>query len=391
MTLHVKFQEIEASMNQHLFEREAEIHTAILALLTGLHHFQYGEPGTGKSMLVVKLVQHLDLKPDEYFQYQLHKTTMAEEILGGMDMAHFKKCNEFRKNPKGKLPEAVIAFLDEGFNGSSAILNALLLAAHERQFDRGDMRINIPLRTMFMGSNFIPQTGELAAFADRLHFWHEVKPIQDPSNKMKMMMGEFATEPLSKATLDEVYKAEGEIAQVEIPQEVAKAVMKISGKLQREGIPVSDRRLAQAMQVVRAEAWLNGRDKAVHVDLLPLAHMFWKDPKDRHTVDTIVLEEASPLDRKIRDIKAELLIAIRELNEVRLSTSEKPVIIGAAGEVSGKLIEAQAELNNIAEKLEDERELQTLEEAKEWMQDQFNFIRTEVYQLPAKKVGSKDD
>ena len=49
----------------------------------------------------------------------------------------------------GMLPEADIAFLDEVFLGSTAILNTLLGILNKRQFRRGETRLNYPLRIRF--------------------------------------------------------------------------------------------------------------------------------------------------------------------------------------------------------------------------------------------------
>jgi len=65
------------------------------------------------------------------------------------------------------LPEAEIAFLDEIFQGSSAILNTLLGILNERVFRRGHTQLRCPLRICVGASNSLPTDESLAAFADR--------------------------------------------------------------------------------------------------------------------------------------------------------------------------------------------------------------------------------
>ena len=179
--LNEKFLAVEESMNHPLIEREDEIHTALLALVCRFHHFQYGEPGIAKSLLVTTLCDHIEDLNGDYFEYLLTKFTTPEEVSGIMDLKAYRDEGIYRKVTTRKLPDAKVCFIDETLNGSSAILNTMLKILNERKFDRGDLTVDVPLISMFGASNHIPHSAELMALADRLHFWHFVKPIEDPS------------------------------------------------------------------------------------------------------------------------------------------------------------------------------------------------------------------
>ena len=72
-----------------------------------------------------------------YFSYLLTRFTEPAELFGPMDVELFTARSIFRSTPTGMLPEAHLAFLDEVFQGSSAILNTLLTLINERTFHNG--------------------------------------------------------------------------------------------------------------------------------------------------------------------------------------------------------------------------------------------------------------
>ena len=79
----------------------------------------------------------------------------------------------------GMLPEAEIAFLDEVFLGSTAILNALLGLLNERVYRRGSTMVHSPLRVCVGACNVLPEDPALAAFADRFLARVFVDPVAD--------------------------------------------------------------------------------------------------------------------------------------------------------------------------------------------------------------------
>jgi len=290
---------IEEDLDEVLVERSVEIHCSMLALLAKKHLFLYGEPGTAKSLLVDEVTRRIT--PATNFKYLLTKFSVPEEIFGALDLLSLQQ-SVYRRITKGKLPTADIGFLDEAFKASSAILNSLLKMLNEREFDNPGDDPHIPLITLFAASNEIPTSTELEALADRLHFWIRVSRVRDPSNILKMLTA-TEREPKHTMSLDQLKQAQAEVEKIVIDDSVYDAMIALADKLRGNEIMVTDRKLRQAMDVVKAEAWYQGSDKALMNHIHPLQHMFWRDPSQIDKVREAVLDLADPIERRVLDLQ----------------------------------------------------------------------------------------
>src|SRR4051794_32285466 len=159
-----------------LVEREALVETILLAAVAGEHLLVIGPPGTAKSEAVRRVARATG---GRYFEYLLGRFTEPSEIFGPVDLRRLKE-GVVETETAGMLPEAEVAFLDEVFLGSTAILNTLLALLNERTFRRGHTRISVPLRICVAASNVIPEDPSLAAFADRFLGRIFLESIPDP-------------------------------------------------------------------------------------------------------------------------------------------------------------------------------------------------------------------
>lgn len=313
-----KFLSVQSEMADVLLERDAEIHSAILAILAKRHLFMFGSPGVAKSLLVDRLCAHIVNALQ--FKWLLTKHSVPEEIYGGPDLLTLKDKGIYRRITDGKLPQAHLAFLDETFKANSAILNSLLKILNENEFDNPGDDPHVPLISLFAASNELPTSSELNALADRLHLWHYVQPINDTSNFVKMLMSE-ETEPTTFITLDDIYAAQAEVANVTIGDDVLSALVELSDRLKEEEISVTDRKFKQSLAVIKAEAWLNGRDKADVMDTKPLQHMLWRDPSQIAIVRTAVYDLADPIERDVLNLRDEWMRAYNSYRDTMADTS----------------------------------------------------------------------
>ncbi|MEN3329847.1 MAG: MoxR-like ATPase, partial [Acidobacteriota bacterium] len=105
-----------------LVEREALVEMVALSAVAEEHVLVIGPPGTAKSEAVRRIARATG---GQYFEYLLGRFTEPSEIFGPVDL-HKLKDGLVETDTLGMLPEADIAFLDEIFQGSTAILNTLL-------------------------------------------------------------------------------------------------------------------------------------------------------------------------------------------------------------------------------------------------------------------------
>src|SRR5215472_13891865 len=159
-----------------LVERETLVELIVLAAVAQEHLLVIGPPGTAKSVAVHRVAETIG---GRYLEYLLGRFTEPNEIFGPVDLRKLKE-GVIETQISGMLPEAEIAFLDEIFQGSTAILNTLLGLLNEREFRRGHTRIQCPLRVYVGASNALPEDESLAAFADRFLVRIFVEPIADP-------------------------------------------------------------------------------------------------------------------------------------------------------------------------------------------------------------------
>lgn len=331
------FTTLEAKLNEEVLERNEEVHTAILALVAKRHHFQVGPPGTAKSLLVSRLATKIDDLPEHgYFHYLLTQFTVPGELYGPPNLQDMRDKGIYRLNTTGKLPQAHIAFLDEIFKGNSSILNANLTIMNERKFFNADDDPNIPLITMFAASNEMPQGDNLNALWDRLHFRHEIRPLQEASSFMKMLeSGKLGDDKF--ISINDIVTAQNESALLPISKNCMEAIKGLREAMEKEGLSATERRWMDCIPIIRAEAWLNDRE-VVDVDCLrPLMHVLWSELNDRGKVQRLILEIANPLDKEAQELLDRLVKLHKDMTEGLKGTPDPKQVVKLGVEFHSKL------------------------------------------------------
>jgi MoxR-like ATPase len=250
-----------------LVEREALVELCALSAVAGEHLLVIGPPGTAKSEAVRRVADALG---GRVFEYLLGRFTEPSEIFGPIDLRKLKE-GVVETQTTGMLPEAEIAFLDEIFLGSTAILNTLLTILNERTFRRGATSIRCPLRVCVGASNALPEEEALAAFADRFLVRAFLEPIPDPRLE-ELLEGGWSlgkVEPKQRASiadLDILAKVAAAADLTRVRSELAHAIR----ILRKNGIELSDRRAVKVQRLVAAAAVMAGREHPTAADLWPL-------------------------------------------------------------------------------------------------------------------------
>ncbi len=250
-----------------LVEREALVEMIALSAVAEEHVLVIGPPGTAKSEAVRRIARATG---GQYFEYLLGRFTEPSEIFGPVDL-HKLKDGLVETDTLGMLPEADIAFLDEIFQGSTAILNTLLGILNERVFRRGHTNVKCPLRVCVGASNSLPEDTALAAFADRFLVRCFVDPIPDPMLEQLLESGwslnqtpGLLTPGLNDIEVLTVAARKSDMSGVR--QHIAQAIRTLRGA----GITLTDRRAVRAQKLIAAAALMAGRDKPTEADLWPL-------------------------------------------------------------------------------------------------------------------------
>ncbi len=250
-----------------LIDRESLVETLVLAAVAGEHVLVIGPPGTAKSEAVRRVALELG---GSYFEYLLGRFTEPNEVFGPIDLKRLRE-GVVEVETTGMLPEAEVAFLDEIFLGSTAILNTLLGILNERTFRRGATTRAVPLRLCVGAANALPDDPALAAFADRFLVHSFVEPVPDPSLESMLEAGwalgaASGPMPIGMDAIDRLQQARLACDLRSVRPLIAAAIR----RLRSNGVDLSDRRAVRAQHLVAAAATLDGRTTATDADLWPL-------------------------------------------------------------------------------------------------------------------------
>lgn len=305
--MHTEVSSLRDTLRACLIERDAEIEAALLGLVSQEHVLLVGPPGTAKSLLATSLTQAID--GAAAFQTLLTKFTTPEELFGPVKLSALRE-DRYERATAGYMPRAHIAFVDEIWKASSAILNTLLTLFQERVFDNGGVRAACPLRLAIAASNEWPSAEdgqELGAIFDRFLIRRVVKPVS-PSNRAKLLYNVLpkAERVIGLETID---RAAAEAAALPMSDEAKDAFAKILDELAAAGVRPGDRRSRKAVGVARAAAWLDGAAAVEPSHLECLADVLWASPEQIDQTGEIVTRIANPVGAALSEL-------LREVDEI---------------------------------------------------------------------------
>ena len=297
-----------ADVKNELADRDEAVDLIALATLCREHALLLGPPGTAKTFLIERFRRLLDVR---CFSYLLTRFTEPAELFGPMDFRSFRDERIYKVNSAGMLPEADIAFLDEVFQGSSAILNSLLTLINERRFYNGGEVVQANLITLLGSSNRIPDDPLLAAFSDRFLLRYRLEYVQDDSVEELLRLGwqnesdrirpaangssdPHTQAPLAGFPLSDLVELQRAVADIDLGP-VRGLFTHIVHAFRAEGVCFSDRRAVKAQKTFAAAAMLAGRARAEPSDLAPLIYL-WTNPDDEPTIRRIVADHEVPVE-----------------------------------------------------------------------------------------------
>jgi MoxR-like ATPase len=115
-------------------------------------------------------------------------------------------------------------------------------------------------------------------------------------------------------TVEEVLAAREAIDEVDVSDAMLEMMFLIVNEFRLDGLDISVRKQNLALDIVRAEAILNGRVNVEAEDFAVLQHVLWNDPDDAHKVRQIILRVANPM---MDEIHTGIDAAKKALDEAR--------------------------------------------------------------------------
>lgn len=341
MTVRPKFLAAESDLRSHFRKRDQVIRGLLISVLARQHAVLIGEPGDGKTRLSTDFFRLFE--GARFAHFGLHKGSTSDDLFGGPDIVALQNGVDKRQT-KGRLLEVEFALLDEPDKASEGTLNSLLVPLSDFVFETAPLPLrcaiyagnNLPheLRGQRNGKSLPVRQGEdsLLAFFDRFAAKFVVESIDPESNDWTEIVFDRVTDAPYSATLslDDLDAARSEVASVRIPDSVRQFVREFAIALRRGNgkpnstVKVSPRRWSSVPVLLRAAAWLEGRDEVSTRDAAILADVLWTTPDQRKVIADALLDCGSPVVRDCAstvDQIAELALALRER---RLSTGAGP-------------------------------------------------------------------
>ncbi len=287
-------------------DQERLVELLILAILSREHGVVVGPPGCNKTGMI-DVVAHLlgcnvrnramaageEVNPDDPYTFYvtLDKYSEPESLFGPFDPRELKQNGRWVRNLENTLADAHVAFIGEVFSANGATLRSLVRALNERQVEQGGVRKNIPLVSLFADTNHYPHQ-HLDAVYDRFLLRMEAGYL--PSNDRKVFQSMLKVDKFEAKdhapilSLSELETIHGEVDKVKVPKDTYSVIFDLRTGLLGQEVTLSDRRWKRCIQVLKAAAYLRGRDTVSDPDYYVLRHILWSDPDMRHHTDSLL-------------------------------------------------------------------------------------------------------
>ncbi len=283
-----RYNDFFESLKDAFVARERVIELMKYALAQRHHVLVFGPPGTSKTAISDLIMAHI--RKAKTFQVELSMFMTEDAVFGPYDPKRMREEGLLVHNTENMLPEANFARLGEFLDPNMALLRALLGVLNERQLRRGRQILDIPLYTVYCDTNKDPyevlkSSPYLWAVLDRILFMTKVEYI-DSAENMSEMLRRFQTGQTTRLSKDLTLDMIDYISELVVipPSLITNQLIYVKlgeafieyRQRRREMIEggekailpeISDRRFANATQMLEVSAVLNGRVECIPEDM----------------------------------------------------------------------------------------------------------------------------
>lgn len=302
LTLPERIRALLQQLNRDLYEKEELISLALLSAMAGESIFLLGPPGVAKSMIARRL--KFAFSEARAFEYLMGKFSTPDEVFGPVSISKLKNEDRYERLTTNYLPGAQIVFLDEIWKASPPIQNALLTVLNEKIYRNGEQEFRVDIRGLISASNELPLPGEgLEALWDRFLIRKVVVNIADEglfADLLQLTGNTSYTDPVSstlKISDEEYIDWKGKISTVDLPDHIVGLFRFLRRSIRERNqvvdpeaqMYVSDRRWMKIARLLRAAAFLNGRNEVHVIDCFLIADCIWDDIGQIQEAEDLVL------------------------------------------------------------------------------------------------------
>lgn len=301
--LRTRTEALLAGLTAGLYERDHAVGLAFLTAVAGESIFLLGPPGVGKSLIARRL--KYAFRDGTSFEYLMSKFSTPDEVFGPISIKKLRDEDKYERLTDRYLPGANIVFLDEIWKAGPAIQNALLTILNEKIYRNGEEDMKVDIRGIITASNELPpRSANLAPIWDRFLVRLELGKISQYQNFVKMVVDtqdvyEDNIDDATKLSEAELDRWDVQIDEVEVPAEVLNTLQLLLYKIEQYNaqpnnapnpIQIYDRRWKKAVRLLRASAFLHGRDRVNLMDCFLLEHCLWNGPEQREVIREMIVD-----------------------------------------------------------------------------------------------------
>ena len=315
----MKTQAVFDEVNHDLIGRETEVELMILAWIAKANACFIGEPGTAKSMMVERMIEAFGLKKNQEFVQLMHKYLPPEELIGPIKLSQLKLDN-YERVMTNMIQESSIAFLDEIWKCSPALLTTMFRMLNEKKFRNGTSgEISIPLECCIAASNEYP-IGEgyedVAALWDRFAIRKTIRPI-GRSEWKELLFGQQRGYSNIVSSLDEMHQWQSECEFMRWTTDAQDTLLELLGQLENEGIRLGNRRQRIGVKIAQASAVYYGHREVLPSDCDVLKFVYWVHPDDEGKAAETIGKLTDPAGHRIQQILADSRSVVEGISDFR--------------------------------------------------------------------------